>query len=48
MLRDFKSYTAERLLDLIAHEPGESRKEWLMRLFREAALKTKQNQKLMF
>ncbi len=48
VLRDFKCYTAKRLLDLIANEPGESRKEWLMRLFREAALETKQNQELMF
>ncbi len=48
VLRDFKIYTAKRLLDLIANEPGESRREWLMRLFREAALDTKQNQELMF
>ena len=48
MLRDFKSFTAKRLMELIANEPGESRKEWLMRLFREAALETRQNQELMF
>ena len=48
VLRDFKSYTAKRLLDQIVTEPGESRKEWVMRLFREAALETKQNQELMF
>ena len=48
VLRDFKSFTAKRLLELIGHEAGESRKEWLMRLFREAALGTKQNQELMF
>ncbi len=48
VLRDFKSYTAKRLLELIANEPGESRKEWLMRLFKEAAQETKQNQDLMF
>ena len=40
VLWDIKSYTAKRLLDLIANEPGESRKEWLMRLFREATLET--------
>ena len=48
VLKDFKSYTAKRLLNLIANEPGESRKEWLMRSFREAALETKQNQDLLF
>ena len=30
----FKSYTAKRLLHLIAHNPQESRKEWMIRLFR--------------
>ena len=48
VLRDFKSFTAKRLLELIANEPGESRKEWLMRLFKEAAQESKQNQDLMF
>ena len=48
VLRDFKSFTAKRLLDLITNEPGESRREWLLRLFREAAKETKQNQELMF
>ncbi len=48
VLRDFKSFTAKRLLELIANEPGESRREWLMRLFREAAEGTNQNKELMF
>jgi putative transposase len=48
VLRDFKSYTAKRLLALVADEPGESRREWLMRLFREAAEGTNQNKALMF
>ena len=48
VLRDFKSFTAKRMLDLIANEPGESRREWLMRLFREAAKGTNQNKALMF
>lgn len=48
VLRDFKSFTAKRLLELIANEPGESRKEWLTRLFKEAAQESKQNQDLMF
>lgn len=48
VLRDFKSYTAKRLLDLVIHEPGESRREWMGRLFREAAAGTNQNQAYMF
>jgi REP element-mobilizing transposase RayT len=34
ILRDFKSYTATRLLDMIANNPQESRKEWMMYLFK--------------
>ena len=48
VLRDFKSFTAKRLLELIANESGESRREWLMRLFQEAAEGTNQNKELMF
>lgn len=48
VLRDFKSYTAKRLLDLVLNEPGESRREWLERLFKEAAEETRQNQQYMF
>ena len=48
VLRVFKSFTAKRLLELIANESGESRREWLMRLFREAAEGTNQNKALMF
>jgi hypothetical protein len=29
-----KSYTAKQLLLLIGNEPGKSRREWLIRLFR--------------
>ncbi|MBK6752803.1 MAG: hypothetical protein IPG69_04265 [Flavobacteriales bacterium] len=35
-------------MELIANEPGESRREWLMRFLRKAALETVQNQDLMF
>ncbi len=31
----FKSYTAKQLLHLIAHNPQESRREWMMQLFRQ-------------
>ena len=48
VLRDMKSFTAKRLLELIQAEPGESRSEWLLRLFREAALGTQQNKTFMF
>ncbi|MEJ8757311.1 transposase [Pontibacter sp. H259] len=34
VLRDFKSYSAKRILSLIETNPTESRKEWLLYLFR--------------
>jgi putative transposase len=34
VLRDFKSYTAKRILAKIENNPTESRKEWLLYLFR--------------
>lgn len=48
VLRDLKSYTAKRILDLVITEPGESRREWMIRLFQEAAEGTNQNQAYMF
>ena len=48
VLRDFKSYTAKRILDQVINELGESRREWMERLFREAAAGTRQNQAYMF
>lgn len=48
VLRDFKSFTAKRILDLVVTEPGESRREWMSRLFKEAAAGTNQNQAYMF
>ena len=35
VLADFKSYTAKQLLHLIAGHPQESRREWMMQLFRQ-------------
>jgi len=40
ILRDFKSYTAKQLLQLITDNPQESRKEWLLYLFRHFAKNT--------
>lgn len=43
ILRDFKSYTAKQLLQLIQNNPQESRKEWLLYLFRHFARKNNHN-----
>lgn len=44
LLRDFKSYTAKQLLQIITNNPEESRKEWLLYLFRHFAKSTANTQ----
>ncbi len=40
ILRDFKSYTSKQLIKQIAENPQESRKEWLLFLFKHFAKST--------
>ncbi len=47
-LRDFKSFTANRLLHLIETHPGESRSEWLLAHFRMRGQQSAQNQQFAF
>jgi REP element-mobilizing transposase RayT len=46
-LRDFKSYTSKVILKEI-NSPGESRKEWMLKLFKEAAYKHNRNSEYQF
>ena len=48
ILRDFKSYTAKQLLQLIQGNPQESRKDWLLYLFRHFASKNNHNIEFQF
>ncbi|MBK9275187.1 MAG: transposase [Flavobacteriales bacterium] len=48
VLRDFKSYTAKLLLKAIEEHPQESRREWMMRIFREHGQASAQNSVFMF
>ena len=48
ILRDFKSYTAKQLLQLIQNNPQESRKEWMLYLFRHFASKNNHNIEFQF
>ncbi|WP_428656306.1 REP-associated tyrosine transposase [Runella sp.] len=48
LLRDFKSYTAKQLLQLIRDNPQESRKEWLDYMFQFFANRYAQNSEYMF
>ena len=43
LIRDFKSYTAKELLVLIKEHPQESRKEWLLKAFKKAAISNSNN-----
>lgn len=36
VLRDFKTYTSKELFKMIAQNPAESRKEWMLQLFKNA------------
>ena len=42
-LRDFKSFTSKRLIELIKENPQESRKEWLLNAFQKAAKSNSNN-----
>lgn len=48
ILRDFKSYTAKRLLTMIANNPFESRREWLLYLFEFFGKNSAQNKEYQF
>jgi REP element-mobilizing transposase RayT len=46
-VRDFKSYTSKIILNEI-DSPAESRKDWMLKLFKEAAFKHKRNSEYQF
>ena len=48
IIRDFKSHTAKTILEMIENEPGESRKEWLLHMFKYYAKFHKQNKQYQF
>ncbi len=48
VLRDFKSFTAKRLLHPILENPQESRKEWMDMVFNYHAATIRQNEKYAF
>lgn len=46
-LRDFKSYTSKLILEEIQNS-NESRREWMLKLFKDAAFKHKRNSEYQF
>lgn len=47
-LRDFKSFTAKRIIHLVETHPEESRSEWLLAFFREQGRMTAQSREYAF
>lgn len=43
ILRDFKKFTAKEIIKAIVDNAGESRKEWMLNIFRQEALKNSRN-----
>ena len=39
LLRNFKTYTAKKIIEFIENNPQESRKEWLLWMFERAGKK---------
>ncbi|MEO6149992.1 MAG: transposase [Mucilaginibacter sp.] len=48
IIRDFKSYTAKRFIEMVTGSAIESRKEWLLYMFRFYANNTQQNSEYQF
>jgi putative transposase len=43
ILRDFKKFTAKEIIKAIVNHPGESRKEWMLTIFKQEGLKNSRN-----
>lgn len=48
LLRDFKGFTAKKMLKSIIENPGESRKEWMLNIFKKAGEKNSNVENMQF
>lgn len=48
ILRDFKKFTSKRIIKAIEEHPGESRKDWMLKLFTEAGEQNSRNKNYQF
>ena len=48
LLRDFKKYTAKQIFTAIDNNPKESRKEWMLSIFRKEGAKNSRNKSYQF
>lgn len=48
ILRDFKKFTSKKIVEAIATNPGESRKEWMLEIFRKHGRQNSNNTSFQF
>ena len=48
ILRDFKKFTSKEIIRAISNHTGESRKEWMLEIFRKAGAQNSQNKTYQF
>ena len=48
ILGDFKKFTSKKLISSILANPGESRREWMIKIFKEAGEKNSRNSNYQF
>ena len=48
VLRDFKKFTAKKIIEAIKENPTESRKEWMLQIFKEEGAKNSRNSSYQF
>lgn len=48
IIRDLKKYTSKQIIKAIEQHPGESRREWMLRMFREAGAANSNNKDYQF
>ena len=48
ILRDFKKFTSKQIIKAIQDHPGESRKEWMLKIFNEAGIANSRNKEYQF
>lgn len=48
IIRDLKKFTSKQIIKAIAEHPGESRREWMLRMFREAGEANSNNKDFQF
>lgn len=48
IMRDLKKYTSKQILKAIQEHPGESRREWMLKIFREAGAANSNNKDFQF